>query len=97
MLYEWQGMSMEITKHGISAPLPHNANLVRVGTSEKEGHGPIVAEQTSSSFIGIYTRVYWNGKGLCTQETDDNNGGHGLTTAALIEEDVKGCVTRSVA
>ena len=96
MLDEWQGMSMEVTKRGISSPLPHIANLFRVGATEKESHDPTVAEQASSSFIGIYTAVARNGKGRCTQENGDYNGGHGLTKSAPVQEYVQGCVSTSV-
>ena len=96
ILYECQGISMEVMKHDITVPLTYNENLVRADAAKKEDNRTTVADRTSRNFIGVYTDVARNGKGRCTQDTGDHNSGHGLMTAAPVEEYVQGCVARSM-
>ena len=93
---EGLSMSMEVAEHGVTTPVPDNADLVRVDAGEEESHSSTCTKRAGSYLVGMDTGMPWDGQGSRAKEARYHGRGDGAASAIFVEIDMKRSRCRGV-
>ena len=63
VLDERKCMSMEISKHGVTAPASNDSNFIGVNATEEQSHGSAGPKGSSGNVVRVEASVARNGEG----------------------------------
>ena len=63
MLDEGEGVTVQVTKHGVALPAAEDADLVGINAAEEEGHGSAGAERPCCDVVRVDAGVARDSEG----------------------------------